>query len=82
VQAGPIFRKRLALAEGPLTTTMVRRAPRWRKMENTVKSFLGNSLHLLCEPCLSPPPTPPSEVLNYLLPGRISILQASFVRCY
>ena len=40
----------MKLPAGHLTVDHVRKAARWRKMENAVKSFLGNSLHLLSEP--------------------------------
>ena len=39
----------MKLPAGHLTVDHVRKAARWRKMENAVKSFLGNSLHLLSE---------------------------------
>lgn len=31
----------------PLTAAALTRLPRWRKAENLVKSYLGNTLHLL-----------------------------------
>lgn len=51
-QADGIFRRHLKLPPGQITTTAVKKAPRWRKLENPVKSFLGNSLHLLSEALL------------------------------
>ena len=49
LQAGPIIRKRLGLPEGSLTVKHIQKAARWRKVGSIVKSFLGNSLHLLCK---------------------------------
>ena len=46
-QAGGLIRQAMGLPEGRLTVEMVKKAKRWHKLENTVKSFLGNSLHLL-----------------------------------
>lgn len=39
----------MKLPAGNITPDQVKKAPRWKKLENAAKSYLGNSLHLLGE---------------------------------
>lgn len=49
--------QRLGISEEQQSVKAVRKSPRWRKLESPIKSFMGNSLHLMSNSC------PPELVL-------------------
>ena len=50
LQADGIFRQMLGLADrADISASDLKKSAKWKKVEPLVKSFLGNSLHLLGE---------------------------------
>lgn len=53
-EADGIFRRMLGIEEKETpAAARLARQPRWRKVEGLIKSYLGNTLHLLGEACSS-----------------------------
>ena len=51
-EADGIFRRMLDIQDKPsVTPAQLAKLPRWRKVEPFLKSYLGNTLHLLGKSC-------------------------------
>ena len=65
--------QRLGVAEGSQSVQAVRKSGRWRKLESPIKSFMGNSLHLMSKN----PPLGNSCILLQDIAFQFHLLEAS-----